>query len=335
MPGHDVIVIGASTGGVEALSAIVRDLNEDLPAAVFVVLHVRPDSPSMLPAILNRAGNLPAAHAVDREPIRRGRIYVAPPGFQMYLRPGRIEVRRGPRENMLRPAADPLFRTAAHHYRQRVVGVVLSGALDDGTTGLQSVKHAGGVTIAQEPSDAACSGMPESAIANVDVDYVAPAAEIGGILKRLAGVADPGATVTGEVPLETAEESSRDEAIERTEALGPASGWTCPECSGALWEFRENESVHYRCRVGHAYTAESMLTAQNDSVERALWAALRALEERAALVRRLAEHARHRGHHTVATVFEARSQEITVDANAIHDLINNGRALEEVVADEG
>src|SRR5215208_2893941 len=156
-PGHDIIVIGASSGGVEVLTRLVRTLPESLPAAIFVVLHVRPDAPSMLPAILNRAGLLPAAHAVDSEPIRTGRIYVAPPGMQMYVHRRRVAVERGPRENMHRPAIDPLFRTAAHHHGPRVVGVVLSGALDDGTAGLHAVKKAHGIAVVQDPADAACA----------------------------------------------------------------------------------------------------------------------------------------------------------------------------------
>src|SRR5262245_19532724 len=154
MAEHDVVVIGASSGGVQALTRIAEALPEDLAAAVFVVLHVPADSPSFLPTILNRVGRLPAAHAVDGERIRRGRIYIAPPGLQTYLEPGRIRVRRGPKENSHRPAIDPLFRTAAHHYGARVVGVVLSGALDDGSAGLLAVKSAGGIAVVQDPADA-------------------------------------------------------------------------------------------------------------------------------------------------------------------------------------
>src|SRR5207247_2125761 len=176
---RDVIVIGASSGGVDALIKLVGKLPPDLPAAVFVVLHVRPDVPSQLPAILNRAGSLPAAHAVDGEPIRRGRIYVAPPGFQTYVHRGRISVRLGPQENSNRPAIDPLFRTAAHHYGPRVVGVVLSGALDDGSAGLEAIKRAGGIAIVQDPDDAAVSDMPANALDRADVDHRLRADELG------------------------------------------------------------------------------------------------------------------------------------------------------------
>src|SRR5919198_2027101 len=160
MAQHDVVVIGASSGGVEALLKVLSGLPAELAAAVFVVLHVRPDAPSYLPAILNRAGNLPAAHAVDGESIRQGRIYVAPPGHQTYVQKGRIGVRRGPSGNLHRPAIDPLFRTAAHHYGPRCIGIVLSGALDDGSAGLLAIERGGGVTIVQDPTDAAGPHKP-------------------------------------------------------------------------------------------------------------------------------------------------------------------------------
>src|SRR3954468_24417635 len=168
---HDVVVIGASSGGVEALAKVLGSFPVDLAAAVFVVLHVNPDAPSFLPSILNRAGRLPAAHAVDQEPIRRSRVYVAPPGGQTYVHRGRLAVRRGPYENLHRPAIDPLFRTAAHHYGPRVIGIVLSGGLDDGSAGLMAVKRAGGVAIVQDPEDAAFPSMPRSALERVEVDF--------------------------------------------------------------------------------------------------------------------------------------------------------------------
>src|SRR5438874_2736813 len=175
---HDLIVVGASSGGVEALTTLVAGLPSSLAAAVFIVLHVRPEGPSFLPAVLNRAGQLPVAHAVDGEPIRRGRVYVAPPAHQTYLQRGRIAVRQGPQENLHRPAVDPLFRTAAHHYGPRVVGIVLSGVLDDGSAGLLAVRHAGGVTIVQDPSEALFGDMPANAFEAVGPDYCVPVADV-------------------------------------------------------------------------------------------------------------------------------------------------------------
>lgn len=186
MPGHDVIVIGASAGGVEALSKLVAGLPADLPAALFVVVHIPSEATSVLPRILSRAGPLPAVHVRDGLPIQDGRIYVAPPDYHLLLRSGHVRVVRGPREHGHRPAVDPLFRSAAHYGGPRTVGVILSGVLDDGTSGLQVLKAHGGVAVVQDPDDAFYDGMPRSAVENVDVDHVLPLAEIAPVLARLA-----------------------------------------------------------------------------------------------------------------------------------------------------
>jgi two-component system chemotaxis response regulator CheB len=330
MAHRDVIVIGASSGGVEALSTIVSGLPEDLPAAVFIVLHVRPDVPSHLPAILNRCGRLPASHAVDEEPIRRGRIYVAPPGVQMYLQPGRISLRRGPSENSHRPAIDPLFRTAAHYYGPRVIGVVLTGAMDDGSAGLLAVKRGGGLALAQDPREAAFPDMPANALEAVDSAQPVATDELPALLVTLTQTDLERQQLRGEIALETVEEAARGNDAQRSDELGRPSDFVCPDCSGTLYEIDDGASVRFRCRVGHAYSADAMVDAQADSLERALWTALRALEERSALMRRLAENARRRGHHGVATLFEQRSNEAEADVHAVHRVVTNGRALEPV-----
>jgi two-component system chemotaxis response regulator CheB len=327
MPGHDIIVIGASSGGVEVLSNLASRLPASLPAALFVVLHVRPDAPSLLPAILNRAGALPAAHAVDGEPIRTGRIYVAPPGKQIYLHKRRVAVELGPRENMHRPAIDPLFRTAAHLHGSRVIGVIVSGALDDGTAGLQAVKEACGIAVVQDPADAGCASMPAHAMARVAVDHCVKAVDLASLLVHLVGVPAPNPSARMQVPLETFEEvvGTPERAV-----IGVESGLTCPECSGILREVREGDVLRFRCRVGHAYTSQTMLEAQGEAVEKALWTAVRSLEERSILIGKLAENARARGHDGVAALFDDRSMALNRDVEMLRDLIGRGRALEPV-----
>jgi two-component system chemotaxis response regulator CheB len=326
---HDIVVIGASSGGVDVLTRLVSTLPEALPAAIFIVLHVRPDAPSMLPAILNRAGVLPAAHAVDSEPIRTGRIYVAPPGMQMYLQRSRVAVERGPRENMHRPAIDPLFRTAAHHHGSRVIGIVASGALDDGTAGLYAVKEAGGIAVVQDPADAACASMPSHAMARVAVDYCVKASALAELIVRL--VHQPPATPQppASVRLETWEEAAGTVEIPETAVeFGVESGLTCPDCSGILRELHDGDVVRFRCRVGHAYTSNTMLEAQGDTIERALWTAVRQLEERVLLVRKLALAARSRRHEAVAAIFEHRELALIREVGILRELIASGRALE-------
>jgi len=328
-PGHDIIVIGASSGGVEVLTRLVRTLPENLPAAIFVVLHVRPDAPSLLPTILNRAGLLPAAHAVDAEPIRTGRIYVAPPGMQMYVQRRRVAVERGPRENMHRPAIDPTFRTAAHHHGPRVIGVVASGALDDGTAGLHAVKEAGGIAVVQDPADATCSSMPSHAKERVAIDYCVKSMDLADLLVQLVSLPAPAPRPSSPVPLETREEAEGTTELPLTGAVaGVESGLTCPECSGILREVREGEVLRFRCRVGHAYTSQTMLEVQGEAIERALWTAVRQLEERAVLIRKLAAAARVRGHEAVAATFEDRSVALAREGAVLRELIGAGRALE-------
>jgi len=322
MPDHDIVVVGASAGGVEALVGLATSLPADLPAAVFVVLHVPSTGTSALPGILSRHGRLPAAHVKDGEPIELGRIYVAPPDHHLLLRSGHVHLARGPRENGHRPAVDPLFRSAAREYATRVIGVVLSGALDDGTAGLAAIRSRGGLAVVQEPADALYPGMPTSALRHVRVDHVVPVASMGELLARLAE--EPAGPPPGPVPtdmkVEVDVEGFSLEAMEG-DRPGTPSGFSCPDCNGVLWQLRDGDLQRYRCRVGHAWSPESLLTSQSEALEAALWIALRSLEERAALARRLAEPARRRGHQITAARFEEQADEAQQAARVVRDLL--------------
>jgi two-component system chemotaxis response regulator CheB len=325
MPGHDIIVVGASTGGVEALRSIAGGLPADLPAAVFVVLHMPAGAHSMLAHLLARAGRLPAVQAVGGELIQDGRIYCARPDFHLIVRRGHVELAHGPRENRSRPAVDVLFRTAARAYGPRVVGVVLTGALNDGTAGLFAIKRCGGVAVVQEPRDAFFPDMPESALAYVAVDHREPLARIPALLARLAR--DP-APDEGAFPVPADLDIESDIAVDGAAAHaarpGQLTGFTCPECKGPMWQIDDGALVRYRCRVGHAYTAEAMLAAQSEDVEAALWVALETLEESANVARRLAE--RSRQHHTplAAVRLEERARRADERADVIRRGLLNG-----------
>ena len=317
-------MVGASAGGVEALVGFVRCLPQNLPAAVFVVLHLPSDAKSVLPQILDRAGPLPASRAVDGESTEHGRIYVAPPDFHLLLEPGRVRLARGPRENHHRPAVDPLFRSAARFYGPRVVSVVLSGTLDDGASGTFAVKMRGGLTMVQDPSEALFSSMPQSAATYVEVDWSLPVAEMGPLLARLAAepVAEEGvAPVSRELEIESKVAAMEAGALHENERPGTPSGFACPDCSGALWELQDGDLVRYRCRVGHAFTASTLLADQSDELEDALWMALRALEEQAALAHRLADRSRDRGQTTLVSRFEEQEREVTERAEVIRRLL--------------
>ena len=310
---RDVVVVGASAGGVEALGNLMQGLPPELPASVFVVLHVLPTGTSLLPAILDRAGVLAATPAMDGEPIERGRVYVAPPDYHLLLQDGTVVLSRGPRENGHRPAVDPLFRSAARAYGSRVIGVVLSGALDDGTEGLRFVRSRGGVTIVQDPSDALYPSMPESALAHGAADHCVPVSEMPALICDLLDMQidalDPAD--------DPADHEDRSDGDPRAGTLSPI---TCPECGGALWEHEEGGVLRFKCHVGHAFTRESLATAQGHAVEATLWIALRSLEERADLLRRLARRS-SRSSGIGAAGLEARADSVLRHAEILREII--------------
>jgi two-component system chemotaxis response regulator CheB len=255
-------------------------------------------------------------------------VYVAPPDFHMLLRNGHVRLARGPSENSHRPAVDPLFRTAARRYGRRVIGVVLSGVLDDGTAGLLSIKGQGGLAVVQHPDDALYPGMPQNALENVAVDHAVPVVALGPLLARLAAeplppVPEP--AVSSDMAMETDMAELELEAMKSFDRPGTPSGFACPECHGVLWELRDGELVRFRCRVGHAWSPDSLLAKQSDALEAALWTALRALEERANLACKMAERAGQRGHDLVAQKFRAQVGESEAHAKVIRDVLLSKR----------
>jgi two-component system chemotaxis response regulator CheB len=308
MQGRDIIVVGASAGGVPALCELVRGLPPGLPAALFVVCHFPSASRSILPEILSGRGPLLAVHAHDGEPVRQGQIYVAPPDYHLLLRPGRVELSHGPRENHHRPAIDPLFRSAARAYGARVVAIVLSGgSLSDGTAGLLAVRQAGGVGIVQDPLEAAVGVMPNSARTIAGADHVLPVGRIPPLLVSL--VRQPmseGGSPPMTDPIELMPEVVNEDmaAQERGHKNGQVSVYTCPECGGSLWQVGEGELVRFRCHVGHAYYADRLYSDQAEALEAALWTAVRTFKEKAVLARQLASSERSRGESGAAERFE-------------------------------
>jgi two-component system chemotaxis response regulator CheB len=320
MVSRNIVVMGASAGGVEALRTVLGSVPRDLPASVLVVLHLSPDHRSVLPQILGSAGALPASHAKDGESLEHGRVYVAPPDHHLVVDDGVVRLTRSPREGGHRPAIDTLFRTAARFHGARVIGVVLSGSLDDGTAGLVAVKHRGGVAVVQDPRDALCGDMPRSALENVEVDHCLPAAEIGNLIGRLTREA-----VVLHSPIPPLLQQEVDIALERNSQSesppGNPSEFACPSCGGVLNEVHDGNVLRFRCRVGHAYGLASLSADQQDKVEVALWAALRALEDQIALNRRLGERARSRGHQRTAARFEDHERAAREQADSIRNLL--------------
>lgn len=321
-----VVVIGASAGGVEALRRVFAGVPETFAGAICVVLHVRAHAPSVLPAILTRAGHLAVRHAQDGDPLEPGAVVVGPPDYHLLVEEGRVRLWKGPHENRQRPAVDALFRSAAAAYGSATVGVVLSGALDDGAAGLGAIKAAGGVAIVQSPGDAAVPDMPRNALEFVAVDYAVPADDIGPLLARLVGEEreEVAALHLRPSPL-VSTQSAINPPRHATNGSRELAELTCPDCNGNLWEFTEGEVPRFECRVGHSYSLESLLAAQDESVERALWAGVRSLEENAALSRRLGRDAQRRGHPRSVRHFTERAARTEESVRVLRRLLERDR----------
>lgn len=336
MPGHDIIVIGTSAGGLDALQRLVKGFPRDLPAAVFVVQHLSPHAPSILPIVLARAGDLPAEHPADGQKFAPGHIYVAPPGAHLLLERDHIRLAAGPRENRHCPAIDPLFRTAALAYGPRVIGVVLTGALDDGTAGLLAIKQRGGIAVVQDPDEAFNASMPANALASVAVDACLPLAEIPAYLARMAREPAPPEQEYPVTPMLRAEsdiDGLRPGAHLPSDRFGAPTLYTCPECKGPLREIDDGAQVRYRCMVGHAYTSEALMASQADAVDAALWMALETLEQRARVTEQMATRARQQQRINAARSFEAQADDTDLKVQALRRLLLGG-GLREALIDE-
>ena len=331
MATRDTIVIGASAGGVQALLTLVADLPRNLPAAVFIVLHVSANAPSLLPSLLERQSKLKVAHAVDGEPIVRGRIYVAPPDQHLIIEDNKVRLVHGPKENLHRPSIDALFRSAARWAGPRTIGVVLTGARDDGKVGMRAVKQRGGLTIVQHPYEAPFPSMPLSVMREIEVDYSIPLREIGPLLNQLSheSAKEEGSyPVAEELEIESRiaeQKMEAEELIASVERIGRISKLTCPDCHGALWEINDEKILRYRCHVGHAFSAEALSEGQTDMLEVALWSAVRALEEQMMLARRIVERARKASHERAAITFARRAQEAEEHSSIIRQLLLSGK----------
>lgn len=304
---RDLVVVGASAGGVEALRELTAGLPTDLAASVLVVLHLPTSSTSALPAILSRSGPLPARSARTGMALEHGVIYVAPPNHHLMIVDGQVALSHGPTENGCRPAINALFRSAAIAAGPRVTGVLLSGVLDDGVAGLVSIARRGGRTVVQDPAEALYPDMPRHAMQALAVDHVLPVGAVGAVLDKLSKEAvevhdAPAPSNVMRLENEIANSDTSAQLGRDPEALGHMSGFTCPDCDGALIEIEPGST--YRCRIGHAWTAEALLDAQGLAWERALWMAVRTLDEKAALSRRMADHAREHGSTGVANRYD-------------------------------
>jgi two-component system chemotaxis response regulator CheB len=315
------LVVGASAGGVEALVTFVRALPAETRQAVCVVLHVSPEGTSAMPNILGRAARLPVHNPADGDPLLGGHIYVAPPDHHLEIEPGRVRLTQAPRENGHRPAIDATMRSAAEAYDGAVVGFVLSGSRDDGTAGLLAIKRRGGAAVVQDPDEALYPGMPSNAIAHVDVDAVLPLSQMAGWLAQrrhepprarggVRAMQDPETPTVGHPP--------------KPESTG--TRFTCPDCGGVLFEQEETGLTRFRCSIGHVFSIESLAAGQAHQLEGALWTAVRALEDRAELLRQLSARADTHGQQRSARAFEAQAADAEHRSGLVRDAIEQARA---------
>jgi two-component system chemotaxis response regulator CheB len=332
-----VVIAGASAGGVEALVELVRSLPADFPYAVLVVLHVAPTGTSVLPSILARACRLAVTSPADGERLRPGHVYVAPPDTHLVVEDAHLRLSQAPRENGHRPAIDPTMRTAAAAYAGDTIGIVLSGSRDDGTAGLMAIKANGGTAIVQDPEEALYPAMPLSAMAHVEADAVLPIAGMAAWIlehrpppERTRKDVTMSAKTPGDDPRLAAVEDSGDPP---RSAVGEGTRYTCPDCGGVLFERHEGDLERFQCSVGHVFSIESLSSAQAEALENALWAAVRSLEDRAALLRRLATRARGHGHERSAGTFERQASDALDRAATIREAIQ-GSADEQSIAAE-
>ncbi len=301
------IFIGGSAGAIEALAELLAGLPGDLPAPLLIVLHVGRNGAGMLPAILDRVGALHAINPIDGESLADGVVYVAPRGRHMLIDERGVRLSDGPAEHGLRPAIDPLFRSAARVCGPRAIGVVLSGMLDDGTAGLREIRARGGWTLVQTPDEAAFPSMPESAIANVAVDYVLPASELAG---KVAEIVARGQQRSGDRPLAPPPAPEpMAHVLGGPDPPGMRTEITCPQCGGVLWEEVEDRITIYRCRADHLYSPDSLLAVQGEGLDSAIWRPIRMLQERGALLRRLAARASSQGRERSTRYFNEEAED--------------------------
>ena len=317
LPNKRVFVIGGSAGSIEALRNLLLALPRDFPAPILVVIHTPVDASGQLSWVFQRDSKLVVLAAANGEALKPAHVYIAPRNCHLTVENGEIRLLSGPLENRHRPAIDPLFRSAALEYGPAVVGIILSGYLDDGSLGLYEVKNCGGTAIVQDPDDAMAPDMPRNAQERVGPDYVVPIAELAPLMVRLANE-----------PIHVVAPKESYAMAEKKESPGNPSVFTCPECHGTLWEVDEGNTLRFRCRVGHSFTADSMLQDQSLDVERALWAALRVLEENTDLSVRMATRARHTGRVHAEKRYSERSEESRRNAVILRDLLTSGRRQE-------
>lgn len=332
MEKRNIIVIGGSTGAFEAFKKIIKNLPADLDASIFIVWHMSASLRGILPEVLNKLNSIKAAHAYDNEPIESNRIYVAPPDHHLLIEEGRVRITHGPKENRFRPAVDPLFRSAAYTYGKRVIGVVLSGGLDDGTAGLWRVKHSGGLAIVQDPTDAEAPSMPENALREVEVDYCVSIADMPALLVSLSQEKIPNTEVMKdkktEIEINIAAEANglKQGSLD----IGVLSPYTCPECHGVLSKIMDGNLSRFRCHTGHAYSADTLMASLTEKIEDSLYSAVRGMDESILLLNHIGDHYAEANQPKLASVYFKKAKEAGQRSDLVREAVHKHEHLSKI-----
>jgi two-component system chemotaxis response regulator CheB len=322
-----IIVIGASAGGRDALCKLIATLPQDLNAAIFIVMHVsRQGIDDYLTNQLQKCTSLPCKVAREGLPIQKGHIYIAAVDHHLLVKQGTIHITKGPAENRWRPSIDALFRSAAVHYNEQVIGIILTGLLDDGTVGMQAIKRCGGTCIVQDPREAVYPDMPQSVLDNTMVDFILPVTAMGEAIQHtIANKSKTGVIVPEELKTESALVERTVTAIDELDKLAKQSVFTCPDCGGGLWEIKDGDQTRYRCHIGHAYYENELLQKQFESLNTTLWVALRMMEERKKLLDKISDDEKRKNLHVLAQMHAERARELEVHINNLKELLFNAK----------
>lgn len=324
MSRRDIIAIGGSLGAVDAVKQLCRDLPGDLAASIFIVIHVGAKGKDLLAGIFDANSSISISTAVDGEVLRPGHAYVAPADHHLLVIGNVVRLGRGPRENMARPAVDPLFRSVAISFGSRAIAVVLTGMLNDGTSGLADVKRCGGTTVVQNPADAVAPDMPRGALRGSDVDYRAPLSEMATLLIKLVGEeAGPAVDIPEDIVSEVEIALGRRSDSEVLAKFSDPVALSCPACGGVLSQIQRWPPLRFRCQVGHSYTADALATEKEGTVDEAIRVALRIVEERAVLTQKMADDARQTGRGAAAASYEQRVSESRAYADTLRQAISD------------
>ena len=309
-----IIVIGASAGGLKAVAELISKFPQNTSVAVFVVLHVSKQSmSSVIAQHIQKHTSLICAIPANGEPIKPGHLYIAPPDHHLMVKSNEIRIHDGPHENRWRPSIDVLFRSAAVTFGTRAIGIILTGLLDDGTSGMSAIKRSGGICIVQEPDEAEFSDMPINVLNNVDVDYRVPIADMGYILADLLSKpATPEAPIPRDLMIEADITERMNVNIDSLTKIGQLSVFNCPDCGGGLWKINDDNVHRYRCHTGHVYTEKVLMQVQSEELEETLWVAIRMLEERRNLLLTVSVHDKEAGFPDSATDKQERAEQVSM-----------------------